>query len=125
MIEIVVAKEGLLYRYLSRFAQSKSEWKRLVQNAATLDVLLSLSKSSFLSGVEQMCRPHFVESEHSQLRVTDMRHPLVCTTMSNFVPNDLDLGTETSPGRIALLTGPNMGGKSTLLRQVRSAHFSR
>jgi DNA mismatch repair protein MSH6 len=65
-----------------------------------------------------MCRPHFIESTNSQLRVTDMRHPLVCTSVTNFVPNHLELGTDDSVQRIALVTGPNMGGKSTLLRQV-------
>jgi dsDNA-specific endonuclease/ATPase MutS2 len=51
-------------------------------------------------------------------RATQLRHPagLASTSCGSFVPNDIALGG-SAPGFI-LLTGPNMGGKSTLLRQV-------
>lgn len=38
------------------------------------------------------------------------------TAIKTFVPNSTELATEGEPGRAILLTGPNMGGKSTLLR---------
>lgn len=49
---------------------------------------------------------------------TQLRHPagLGSSSCGSFVPNDIELGG-SAPGFI-LLTGPNMGGKSTLLRQV-------
>lgn len=48
--------------------------------------------------------------------IKDGRHPCI-SNIENFVPNDTYIGTETHPS-ILLLTGPNMGGKSTLMRQV-------
>lgn len=35
-----------------------------------------------------------------------------------YIPNDISLGTNDSPENVILITGPNMGGKSTLLRAV-------
>lgn len=51
-------------------------------------------------------------------RAKQLRHPagVATTSCGSFVPNDISLGGE-APSFI-LLTGPNMGGKSTLLRQV-------
>lgn len=47
--------------------------------------------------------------------IKDGKHP--CITSDNFIANDTSMGTEeTAP--LILLTGPNMGGKSTLMRQV-------
>ncbi len=52
-----------------------------------------------------------------ELRIQGGRHPVVETMMpaEEFIPNDLELDEE---GRIVILTGPNMAGKSTVLRQV-------
>jgi len=63
------------------------------------------------------CRPEFVESERSVLELEGLRHPCVIPGIaSDFIPNDTMLGGDSS--NLILLTGPNMGGKSTLLRQV-------
>ena len=67
-----------------------------------------------------MCRPVFITDNegHALLDLKQMRHP--CVTLSNsknFVPNDTLI--DPSKGQTLLLvTGPNMGGKSTLLRQT-------
>ena len=62
-----------------------------------------------------MCRPRFVASEESFLEVKEMWHP--CINVGNgFIPNDLSLGN--GDPKLVLLTGPNMGGKSTLLRNA-------
>lgn len=47
-------------------------------------------------------------------------HPCVASTTSdnNFIPNDTVIGCEENPTRFVLVSGPNMGGKSTLLRQT-------
>ena len=51
-------------------------------------------------------------------QVTSARHPCVISTFSggDFIPNDINIGA--SEANSMLLTGPNMGGKSTYLRQV-------
>jgi len=71
-----------------------------------------------------MCRPVFVQAEsadHSLLSVKEMIHP--CVTMSHkkhFIPNDTLLDNKANQS-LLLVTGPNMGGKSTLLRQTALA----
>lgn len=82
-----------------------------------------------------MTRPEFINNEenkfHSYLELRKMRHPAVVSTGVNFIPNDTVIGrrfdeteeqkeTKTDP-YILLITGPNMGGKSTLLRQTSIA----
>jgi DNA mismatch repair protein MutS len=54
----------------------------------------------------------------STIKISDGRHPVLDQTMSagRFVPNDTELDTETH--RLVILTGPNMAGKSTYIRQV-------
>jgi len=83
--------------------------------------LLSLAKASAGAG---MCRPSFVESESPFLDIKDGVNVCVRTTLSagrDVIPNDIRVGardgTEPNP-RFLLVTGPNMGGKSTLLRQA-------
>ncbi len=55
-------------------------------------------------------------------RIEGGRHPVVEAALRRdgqaFIPNDCRLGDEAGPGRILLITGPNMGGKSTYLRQA-------
>ncbi len=79
---------------------------------AELDVACGLAQ---VAGERGYVRPVFVEQ--STFDVVDGRHPVIESLAGDgFVPNDVHLG-ETS-ARFILLTGPNMGGKSTYLRQV-------
>ena len=87
--------------------------------------------------VEPCCRPKWIRnSKQGQITLKDLRHP--CVTISeyvkhkgveshytftrlysgDFIPNDVVLGEGADRARMTLLTGPNMGGKSTLLRQT-------
>ena len=67
---------------------------------------------------------HFTTEVHTgfESRVRAGRHPVVETMMpaESFIPNDLELDED---GRIVVLTGPNMAGKSTVLRQVGLIHL--
>jgi DNA mismatch repair protein MutS len=79
---------------------------------AEIDVLTSLAQCAAERGY---VRPSFVEE--SVVRIDDGRHPVMEAVLhAKFVPNDLDL--RTVQRRFVLLTGPNMGGKSTYLRQT-------
>lgn len=82
--------------------------------AAALDVAQSLAT---VAEELRWVRPSVDES--STLRITAGRHPLVERTLGpgRFVPNDLTLDDDA---RIVVLTGPNMAGKSTYLRQIAS-----
>jgi DNA mismatch repair protein MutS len=79
---------------------------------AELDVACALAH---VAGERGYVRPRFVE--RSTLDVVDGRHPVIEAIAGDaFVPNDLHLAEAS--GRFVLLTGPNMGGKSTYLRQT-------
>ncbi len=78
---------------------------------AELDCLLSLAAAAALRGYQ---RPQLHEGR--ELRIAAGRHPVVEAVMEHgFVPNDTHL---TAEERFILLTGPNMSGKSTIMRQV-------
>ncbi len=76
---------------------------------AVLDVLLSFAK---VSAENNYARPEVTDS--SRIRLFECRHPVVEQLEKDFVPNDIIL----KDYEIMLITGPNMAGKSTVLRQV-------
>ena len=80
---------------------------------ADLDVLASLAETAVSRGYR---RPRI--TPEARTRIMGGRHPVVeaLNTEERFVPNDLDLGG--AEPRILIVTGPNMGGKSTYLRQA-------
>ncbi len=80
---------------------------------ATLDVICSLAETARLYNY---CRP--VLSEELAISVVDGRHPVLDQSLveEKFVPNDVTLDAEKN--RLLILTGPNMAGKSTYIRQV-------
>src|SRR5487761_1088793 len=80
---------------------------------AQIDVLAALAE---LARDRGYCRPKVVEEP--VLRLVDARHPVldVRLPVGTFVPNDVAAGPED--GVLLLLTGPNMAGKSTYIRQV-------
>ncbi|KAL9651894.1 hypothetical protein ABK040_000240 [Willaertia magna] len=96
---------------LSKFGEHAAMWKKVVDRISELDCLISLFAVS-RSGV--FVRPRFITSEKPTLKVTQLRHPTVKTTTSEFVPNNITIGDD-DPTCI-IVTGPNMGGKSTILR---------
>jgi DNA mismatch repair protein MutS len=93
-----------------------AEAPRLVQAGSVLaqiDVLTSLAE---LAAREGYCRPEMVSDP--VLDIDASRHPVLDLVMpqGQFVPNDVRLGSDGST--ILLITGPNMAGKSTYIRQV-------
>ena len=79
---------------------------------AQLDVLACLSERAISL---DHCRPQFIEGS-GQLCIEQGRHPVVEKVLdSPFVANDMNLTPET---RMLIITGPNMGGKSTYMRQT-------
>ena len=101
-----------------------AEAKRIRQTAlalAEVDVLASLAH---VAALRNYCRPHFMASANGdagELEIIEGRHPVIeqqemAGGSERFVPNDLYLNASTHT--ILLLTGPNMGGKSTYLRQT-------
>jgi len=80
---------------------------------ATLDVLCSLAEVARLFGY---CRPAL--NDGLRIRITDGRHPVLDQNLAEekFVPNDVEL--DGTANRLHIITGPNMAGKSTFIRQT-------
>ncbi len=80
---------------------------------AELDVLCALSE---VAQYHRHCRP--VLNQGNGFFVTNGRHPVLEQTLTDvkFVPNDTELDPDTA--RLQILTGPNMAGKSTYIRQI-------
>lgn len=103
--------------YIDLLRQLSVFYPQLMKTAtaiAKVDVLLSLSEVAARQGY---IRPQL---EHElRLEIVGGRHPVVEYTLDGdvFIPNDAQLEAEEGT-RIVLLTGPNMAGKSTYLRQV-------
>ena len=116
--DLNTAKSGIFQRTVLRFHQYESQFKKLVDQIGKIDCLVSLAiVSSKSSGV--MCRPSFIHSDAAYFDVLDMRHPVLCDKLNDsFISNSIHIGCKDHESRIILLTGPNMGGKSTLLRQL-------
>ena len=80
---------------------------------ANIDTFVSLAELARRQGY---CRPEIVEE--AVLEIVDGRHPVldVIEPEGTFVPNDTSIGGKA--GSVVLITGPNMAGKSTYIRQV-------
>ena len=89
--------------------------KALLQTARALAEIDTLAALAEVASRRGYVRPEIVEEDI--LEVVSGRHPVVEATNPGFVPNDTELGIGELPTRIVILTGPNMAGKSTYLRQ--------
>ena len=106
-----LALEKSLYDdLLSRLLPHVPVLQRTGRALAQLDVLACFAAIAARRG---HCRPRF--TEEPQILIESGRHPVVEGQIETFIPNDCRL----SPSRqLLLITGPNMGGKSTYMRQV-------
>ncbi len=87
--------------------------RELAAALAAADVFLAFAEQAARKGY---CRPR-VGERGGPIDIREGRHPVVeATAAEPFVPNDLELDGDAA--QIVVLTGPNMGGKSTYLRQV-------
>jgi len=117
--KVLGADERSVERELELFEELRqrveAEASRLVDSAraiAALDVIAGLSETATLCNYT---KPHVHEGD--AISALDLRHPVVERLASGaFVPNDVELSGSTH--QLVILTGPNMGGKSTYLRQV-------
>jgi DNA mismatch repair protein MutS len=119
---ILDAQEKIVDIERRLFAELRStiagEARRIRQTAralAEIDVLTSLAQ---IAALRNYCRPTVDDS--SELEIMSARHPVIeqleLGSGERFVPNNLYLNSTTHT--ILVLTGPNMGGKSTYLRQT-------
>ncbi len=121
--EILDAQEKIVEIERRIFADLRTaiagDAKRIRQTALALAEVDVLSALAHIATLRNYCRPKFEES--SDLEVLGGRHPVIeqqemSGVGDRFVPNDLYLNGTTHT--VLVLTGPNMGGKSTYLRQA-------
>ncbi|TMS36353.1 hypothetical protein L596_003539 [Steinernema carpocapsae] len=110
----------LLRRVFADFDSRKLKWAAVIRSIATFDCLLSLA-DYVKSSTRTMTRPDIVfNSNEVFIEITQGYHPsldrLMASKATSYIPNDTKMGT--ADPLTVLLTGPNMGGKSTLMRQV-------
>ncbi|EDW70562.1 probable DNA mismatch repair protein Msh6 [Drosophila virilis] len=107
--------KDLARRLFEKFSNHYQQWKQCIDCVATLDVLAALAEYARQQLV--ICVPELVSAQQAQpfIELEEGYHP--CANPSTYIPNGLQLGTN-SEAPLSLLTGPNMGGKSTLMRQV-------
>ena len=93
-------------------AREAPRLQRIAADLASLDVLLTLAECA---ARRNYVRPEVGEGDAIVIR--EGRHPVIETSQAEpFIPNDTDL--DGGENQILIITGPNMGGKSTYLRQV-------
>jgi DNA mismatch repair protein MutS len=106
--------ETSIFQRVCRQVSTVSELVLAVaRTIASLDVFSSLSEVAVRYGYT---RPHLTAD--NEIIITEGRHPVVerALTDTSFVPNDVRLSNEDA--QLIILTGPNMAGKSTYLRQI-------
>ena len=118
--QVLTAKDRLTALEYQIFTQLRQELaaqaSRVQQTAAAVaaaDTLCSLAAVAVQRGY---CRPEITLGR--ELEIADGRHPVVEAMLKDalFVPNDTSLGSENH--LVSIITGPNMAGKSTYMRQV-------
>jgi DNA mismatch repair protein MutS len=94
----------------------RAQTARLKSNAEIIATLDAISGLAQLAVEQNYCRPEMVED--STTRIVEGRHPVldIVEPLGAFVPNDTSIDEEN--GFLHLITGPNMAGKSTYIRQV-------
>jgi len=109
--ERALAREKLLYEaLLDALAPAIPELQAVAGSLAQLDVLANLAERAEALG---LVRPMFAREPGIEIR--GGRHPVVERMVESFVPNDVTLVHDR---RLLIVTGPNMGGKSTYMRQT-------
>jgi len=110
----LTALEYQIFTQLREFlAQQAPRIQQAATAVASVDALCSLATVAVQKGY---CRPQITMD--GQISITEGRHPVVEGMLKDslFVPNDTDLGH--ADHQVSIITGPNMAGKSTYMRQV-------
>ena len=120
--EKVLNAEGRIYDIENRIFQDLinliiKQIQKIQHNAEIINVIDVLSSFSYLALSKKYTRPSF--SKNGKLEIINGRHPVIESLLpptEKFIPNDLSMDIQNS--QIHLITGPNMAGKSTYLRQT-------
>ncbi|MDO9421469.1 MAG: DNA mismatch repair protein MutS [Herminiimonas sp.] len=109
--ERALSREKYLYdQVLQQMAQHIATLQNIAHALAQLDTLVALTEHALR---HNWCAPQLVADP--MIKIEQGRHPVVENHIERFIANDCLLSDES---KLLLITGPNMGGKSTYMRQV-------
>ncbi|AFZ83501.1 DNA mismatch repair protein MutS [Candidatus Kinetoplastibacterium blastocrithidii TCC012E] len=109
--EKALAREKFLYETVLQYLINKiKEISLCAKSLSEIDVLLNLAEHSY---IHKWISP--IISEEPEIMIDQGKHPVVEVNTRIFTPNDCLLNNKK---RMMIITGPNMGGKSTYMRQV-------
>ena len=108
---IAVLEKDLFSQVRASLAARAERISATARLLAELDVYLSLAEVALKN---EYSRPELIDGD--EIYIQQGRHPIVEHQSRPFIPNDLYMNTATD--QLLILTGPNMGGKSTYLRQT-------
>lgn len=109
---LAAACDGAFQALLEDIGLHYSHFRDAILSLATLDCLMSLASVAQQPGYT---KPVFVDG--TQLEITGARHPMIeQLLLDSYVPNNVSLDNQAT--RALLVTGPNMGGKSSYVRSV-------
>jgi DNA mismatch repair protein MutS len=107
--EINSITESIINQLVEKVGESFKEIQHIIKEITEIDSLLSLAKAAL------QYKYVLPKLNHTQdIYIKNGRHPMADRTISNFVPNSIAMGGDNN---MHIITGPNMGGKSTFLRQ--------
>jgi len=106
----LVREKALYEALLTCLAPHIGDLQRVAQGLAQIDTLVALTSHAQR---HNWCAPQLVDAPC--LTIVEGRHPVVEKQIERFIANDCKLSNER---RLLLITGPNMGGKSTFMRQT-------
>ena len=109
---------GIEQRYFQALVEEAAQYViQIQQNARVLGTLDALLSFATVANANNYCRPKISDTE--TLEIKEGRHPVIERQLAHgeqYVPNDIYLDNDTQ--QIIIITGPNMAGKSALLRQT-------
>ncbi len=113
--KVVELEYQLFCEIRDKISAQMTRIQKTADDIAQMDVLRSLGEAAYRN---QYCKPEILQNKKGVLEIRQGRHPVVEKMLPDeaFIPNDTYL--DTKEDRIAIITGPNMAGKSTYMRQV-------
>lgn len=113
--KLTIACDAAFKEFVADIAGKYEHLRDMVTKLAALDCLHSLATLAQTPGYT---KPTFTTDTNTPpfINVTNARNPITETLLPSYVPNDIQLNSATN--RCLIITGPNMGGKSSFTRQV-------
>ncbi|KAF1803060.1 muts domain V-domain-containing protein [Mucor lusitanicus] len=110
---LALSAETAYKSFLSEISEKYEQFRDVVSSLAHLDCLLSLTITA--SQLDYVKPVFNTDEQETKIKVVDGRHPIIERLSSTYVPNDIDF---SGSQKAMILTGPNMGGKSSYIRQI-------